>query len=200
MPVAELAHWGYMRIHAGRERNEYVTRACTRSYIASLLEISLKFFWTKDQKSCFRYLLDLKSNSCHRCFGFWEAKIRIFFEHRVHRKNYNIKRIERIWSVDINKEQPTKLVFHNEKDQQKVFLNCRNLKGKNLYNKISIREVYTFTERSLVKSFIEQAKLKNQEEEGRNSNIIWRVRGTPKNGLTLKKFTRDQKVINPPKN
>ena len=110
------------------------------------------------------------------------------------------KHFERIGTVDNNKGRPIKLVFHNEEDQQKVFLNLRNLKGKNLYNKISVREDYTFTERSLVKSFIEQAKLKNQEEEGRNSNIIWRVRGTPKNGLTLKKFTRDQKVINPPQN
>ena len=112
----------------------------------------------------------------------------------------NTKLIERIGTVDNNKGRPIKLVFHNEEDQQKVFLNLRNLKGKNLYNKISIREDYTFTERSLVKSFIEQAKLKNQEEEGRNSNIIWRVRGTPKNGLTLKKFTRNQKEINPPQN
>ena len=45
------------------------------------------------------------------------------------------------------------------------------------------------TERSLVKDFIQQAKLKNHEEDIKNSNIIWRVRGTPKNGLTLKKFT-----------
>ena len=112
----------------------------------------------------------------------------------------NTKLIERIGTVDNNKGRPIKLVFHNEEDQQKVFLNLRNLKGKNLYNKISIREDYTFTERSLVKSFIEQAKLKNQEEEGRNSNIIWRVRGTPKNGLTLKNFIRDQKEINPPQN
>ena len=103
----------------------------------------------------------------------------------------NIKHIERIGTIDINKGRPIKLVFHNEEDQQKVFLNLRNLKGKNLYNKISIREDYTFTERSLVKSFIEQAKLKNQEEEGKNSNIIWRVRGTPKNGLILKRFTKN---------
>ena len=103
----------------------------------------------------------------------------------------NIKHIERIGTIDIKKGRPIKLVFHNEEDQQKVFLNLRNLKGKNLYNKISIREDYTFTERSLVKSFIEQAKLKNQEEEGKNSNIIWRVRGTPKNGLILKRFTKN---------
>ena len=110
------------------------------------------------------------------------------------------KQIERIGAADPNKGRPIKIVFNNEDEQQKVFLNLRNLKGMNLYKKISIREDYTFTERSLVKDFIQQAKLKNQEEDIKNSNIIWRVRGTPKNGLTLKKFTRDLKEINPPQN
>jgi len=110
------------------------------------------------------------------------------------------KQIERIGAADPNKGRPIKIVFNNEDEQQKVFLNLRNLKGMNLYKKISIREDYTFTERSLVKNFIQQAKLKNQEEDIKNSNIIWRVRGTPKNGLTLKKFTRDLKEINPPQN
>ena len=108
------------------------------------------------------------------------------------------KSIERIGAADPNKGRPIKIVFNSEDDQQKVFLNLKNLKGMNLYKKISIREDYTFTERALVKSFIEQAKMKNHEEETKNSNMIWRVRGTPKNGLTLKKFTRDLKEINPP--
>ena len=110
------------------------------------------------------------------------------------------KQIERIGAADPNKGRPIKIVFNNEDEQQKVFLNLRNLKGMNLYKKISIREDYTFTERSLVKNFIQQAKLKNREEEIKNSNIIWRVRGTPKNGLTLKKFTWDPKEFNPPQN
>ena len=62
------------------------------------------------------------------------------------------------------------------------------------YIGISVREDYTYSERALIKNFIEQAKAKNLEENAKNSNIVWRVRGTPKNGLSLKWFTKDPSV------
>ena len=93
-----------------------------------------------------------------------------------------------------NRGRPLKIGFNNEEDQRKVFLNLRNLKGKNIYKGISVREDYTYSERSLIKNFIGQAKAKNQEENNKNSNIVWRVRGTPKNGLSLKWFTKEQNV------
>ena len=53
--------------------------------------------------------------------------------------------------------RPIKLVFNNEGDQEKVFHNLRNLKGKNYYQGVSIKEDYTYNERSLIKKFVEQA-------------------------------------------
>ena len=108
----------------------------------------------------------------------------------------NIKQTERLGSNDKIGERgrPLKIEFNSEEEQQKVFHNLRNLKGKNLYKGISIREDYTYSERCLIKNFIEQAKAKNIEENEKNSNIIWRVRGTPKNVLSLKWFTREQNV------
>ena len=110
----------------------------------------------------------------------------------------NIKHIERIGNNNNNtigeRGRPLKIEFNNEEDQRKVFSNLRNLKGKNIYIGISVREDYTYSERALIKNFIEQAKAKNLEENAKNSDIVWRVRGTPKNGLSLKWFTKDQNV------
>ena len=103
------------------------------------------------------------------------------------------KQMERLGNINVGKMRPIKLVFNNEEDQQKVFNNLRNLKGKTYYKGISVKEDYTYNERLLIKQFAEQAKAQNIEEERKNSNIIWRVRGTPKNGLTIKWFTKNQR-------
>ena len=107
----------------------------------------------------------------------------------------NIKQLERIGQ---NKEgkRPIKLTFNNEEDQQKVFSNLRSLKGKTSYKGISVKEDYTYNERLLIREFAEQARIKNTKEDDKKSNIIWRVRGSPKNGLRLKWFTKtDQESI-----
>ena len=101
-----------------------------------------------------------------------------------------IKQIQRIGTMMPNKNRPIKLEFNTEEDKVKVFNNLRNLKGKNDYIGISIKEDYTSNERKLIKQFSERAETKNKEEEEKNSNIFWRVRGTPKNGLHLKWFTK----------
>ena len=88
--------------------------------------------------------------------------------------------MEQLENINAGKMQPIKLVFNNEEDQQKVFNDLRNLKGKTYYKGISVKEDYTYNERLLIKQFAEQAKAQNIEEERKNSNIIWRVRGTPK--------------------
>ena len=112
----------------------------------------------------------------------------------------NVKQIERLGNINGNNGRPIKLVFNNEGDKEKVFHNLRNLKGKNYYQGVSIKEDYTYNERLLIKKFVEQANSKNKEEESKNTNIIWRVRGTPKNGLTLKWFIKIQKEITPATN
>jgi len=62
------------------------------------------------------------------------------------------------------------------------------LKGNSLYKGIHITDDYTFNERKLIQDFNQQAKEKTSQEADQNS--IWRVCGTPKNGLFLKKFMK----------
>ena len=102
----------------------------------------------------------------------------------------SIKQVDRIGQQKNERKRPIKVVCNSEEDQQKVLTNMRNLKNKSSYKGISVTEDYTLNERILIKEFSEQAKIKNIQEETNNSNIIWRVRGSPKNGLIIKKFTK----------
>ena len=57
---------------------------------------------------------------------------------------------------------------------------------------ISITNDYTLYERQMIQDFVSQAKQKKlKEPEG--SKFIWKVCGTPRNGLMIKRFT---KVLN----
>ena len=78
--------------------------------------------------------------------------------------------------------------------QQKILRNLRNLKGNLEYIGVSIKEDYTFNERQYIRNFVEKAKAMNALEETKMSDTVWRVRGTPKNGLTLKRFTKKKEV------
>ena len=66
--------------------------------------------------------------------------------------------------------------------------NLGNLKDKG-YNGISIKEYFTITERGMIKDFAEKVKSDN-EKEASDSDKIWVVRGSQKNGLFLKKVTK----------
>ena len=105
--------------------------------------------------------------------------------------------MQRIGTMAPDKNRPINLEFHTDEDKVKVFNNLKNLKGKNDYIGISIKEDYTSNERKLIKQFSERAETKNKEEEEKNSNIFWRVRGTPKNGLHLKWFTKAKQQTTP---
>ena len=70
--------------------------------------------------------------------------------------------------------------------------NLRNLKDKKMYNGISITDDYTVTERKMIKEYTIKAKEKNSIE-GENSDFVWKVRGTPKNGLVVKRFKKVKK-------
>jgi len=61
-----------------------------------------------------------------------------------------------------------------------------NLKQYPGYKGVSVTEEYTPAERELFKTWATKAKKRNEQEDT-NSNYIWRVRGSPKNGLRLKK-------------
>ena len=101
------------------------------------------------------------------------------------------KSIYRLGKPDPTKKRPMMLQLENEADKDKIMMNLQSLKGKIEYKGVSITEDYTVTERKLLQDWRDKAKTKNDSEEP-NSNYIWRVRGTPKNGLELKRFLKQR--------
>ena len=63
------------------------------------------------------------------------------------------------------------------------------LKGKPKYKAISITEDLTLFERSVVKEWKKKTDERNEKELS-DSNIVWKVRGSPKSGLYLKKISK----------
>ena len=105
----------------------------------------------------------------------------------------NISQIERIGlekepENGAARKRPMKLIMNSEEDKEKVLRNLRHLKGKTIYKSISITADYTYSERQLIKDYRERANIKNDFEE--DKDYIWRVRGTPKNGLFLKRINK----------
>ena len=68
-------------------------------------------------------------------------------------------------------------------------LSC--LKGKDEYRVISITHDYNIGERNSVRAHVKEAKEKN-EMEPINSAYVWKVRGTPKNGVRVIKLLKRQ--------
>ena len=98
----------------------------------------------------------------------------------------------RIGKIENGKARPLKVTFHNENDKVKVLDNLKQLKGKSEFGGISIKEDFTISERNLVKEYVQKANEKNQNEPV-DSEYVWRVRGSPKNRLFLKKVMKDRK-------
>ena len=68
--------------------------------------------------------------------------------------------------------------------------NLRNLKDQTEYSKISITDDYTLNEYKIIQDKVAEAKEENIKL-GNDSEFINVVRGTPKNGLYLKKVKRN---------
>ena len=102
------------------------------------------------------------------------------------------KSINRIGQKCEGKKRPVKVVVQNSADKTKIMNNLSNLKNKG-YNGISVKDDYTMTERNMIRDFVEKAKLANANEM-QDSDKMWVVRGTPKNGLFLKKVTRSARA------
>lgn len=99
------------------------------------------------------------------------------------------KSITRIGRDDTHRKRPIKVVFQTEQDKENILGNLSNLKGFDEFKGISVTEDYTITERNIVKEFTEKARERNNQEP-EDSSYIWRVRGTPKNGLVLKRLMK----------
>jgi len=99
----------------------------------------------------------------------------------------NIKYIGRIGNQSPEKLRPIKIVFEKEDEELSVLRSLPNLKQHNhTYKGISVTEDFTQAEREIQKRWSQKAKERNDKEN--DDTTIWRVRGSPKNGLFLKKF------------
>ena len=72
--------------------------------------------------------------------------------------------------------------------------NLVKLRGNPNYEGISVTKDYTLLERSVIKKWTQKAKERNLKDAS-DSNIIWRVRGSPASGLYLKKTEKKRKVL-----
>ena len=85
------------------------------------------------------------------------------------------------------------VIFHSEQEKEKIMRNLGNLKDNEKYKGVSITEDYTLKDRETIKEWRDKAKAANEEEV--DSKFIYRVRGSPKNGWLLKKFSKQQSII-----
>ena len=99
----------------------------------------------------------------------------------------------RIGKKEDNRPRPLKVTFHNENDKIKVLDNLKQLKGKSDFDRISVKNDFTISERNLIKDYVQRANEKNQNEPA-DSEYVWRVRGSPKNRLFLKKVKKENKT------
>ena len=106
-------------------------------------------------------------------------------------ENIMFKSVHRIGKPNPEKKRPMMLMVNSESDKDKILANLTNLRNQIEYKGVSVTEDYTLTERKLLQDWREKAKVKNNEEDP-NSNYIWRVRGTPKNGLEIKRFLKQK--------
>ena len=82
------------------------------------------------------------------------------------------------------KYRPLKTRFHTIEERNKVLQNLHKLRSFNIFN-IRITEDLTKTERDLIKSWWKKANEKNIQS--RDKSFQWKVRGSPRTGIYLKK-------------
>ena len=85
------------------------------------------------------------------------------------------------------KPRPIRLIFKTLSDKEMIMSSLPKLKTAcERLKKISITEGYTFNECQAIKQKVVEAKQKTGAEG--DGKYIWKVRGTPKNGLRLIRF------------
>ena len=92
------------------------------------------------------------------------------------------------------RKRPIKVIMNSEAEKDSVMESLRKLKGNNDYKGISVTSDNTRKDRELIKEWATKAKEANENEDP-DSQFEWKVRGTPKNGMSLKRFRkRDQQA------
>ena len=104
------------------------------------------------------------------------------------------KIVVRLGKCDPGKKRPIKLVMNSEEEKNEIMINLRKLKDVDSFRGLSVTHDYTLAERQQIKEFSQQAKEKN-ENEPLDSKYCWRVRGNPKNWLTLKRLPKSRPAV-----
>ena len=94
-------------------------------------------------------------------------------------------------NANAQSKRPIKVIMHSEKDKISIMANLNKLKGKEMYKGISVTDDHTLNERNTIRTWVEKAKSANEKEDPA-SDYVWKCRGTPKNGMFLKKFKKQQ--------
>ena len=101
----------------------------------------------------------------------------------------NYEKIARLGQPFPDKSRPIKVTMKRIEDKTLFFSRLPNLKNADeLFRRIHVTEDYSVGERSAIKNKVEQFAKRNQYEK--DESVVWKVRGTPKNGLRLVKFTK----------
>ena len=94
----------------------------------------------------------------------------------------------RLGNPDPNKTRPLKLKMGSEDEKEKIMLRLPNLKNAaDRFRKVSVTEAYSIEE------WIERTKEQNRTE---TREIVWKLRGTPKNGFEIKQFSKRTRADN----
>ena len=91
--------------------------------------------------------------------------------------------------IQAQSKRPIKVVMSNENDKDQVMSSLKNLKDKENYKGISITDDYTTKERDMIREWVKKAEATNANEPV-DSEFVWKARGTPKNGMVMKKFRK----------
>ena len=105
-----------------------------------------------------------------------------------------VKTASRIGLPSQDKNRPIKVAVNTEDVRNRILSNLRNLKDIPEYKTISVTEDYTITKRRMIKDWSDKTKEKNKNESP-DYKFAWRVRGSPKNGLQLKRFLKPTQAM-----
>jgi hypothetical protein len=102
------------------------------------------------------------------------------------------KSFKRIGAMSDAKKRPILVQFYNTEVKYKVMNNLKNLKDVYLtdtdFSNLSVTDDYTSAERDIIKVFHQKAASLN--ENNTDQDYVYKVRGTPKNGMFLKKLRK----------
>ena len=104
------------------------------------------------------------------------------------------KSVFRIGKADSAKKRHIKVIINSEEDKKKIMANLKKLKNQATFKGLSVTDDYTSAERRMLKEWLDKAK-ENNDNASPDSEYIWRVRGTPKNGLRLKKLLKRKPLV-----